>query len=447
MCGIAGAAWADPNRVTAPGLVAQMTAMLAHRGPDGAGLREGPGCSLGHRRLSVIDLEGGRQPLSNEDGTIWVAFNGEIYDYQELQRDLEARGHRFKTKSDTETLVHLYEERGERMVEGLRGMFAFAIWDEPRRRLFVARDPLGKKPFVYRLDEEGFRFASELKALAIEPGFPRDLDPAALDDYLMYQYVPHPRTIFKAVRKLPPGHYGVYEKGSWRTERYWRAPFETERKIGEQEAIAELRTKLAAAVKRRTVADVPLGAFLSGGIDSTITVGLLQQFASEPVRTFSIGFPVKAFDETEYALAAAAHLGTRHQVFRVEPDAVSVAAKLAWHYDEPFADSSAVPTWYVSEHTRREVTVAITGDGGDELFCGYPRYLAMRIGERFDKLPAPLRRLAAARMWQKIPVPARQKSRRRRAQKLLRVLNDPAIQRYRSWVSIFDGPARRAIYR
>ncbi len=446
MCGIAGVAWTDPQRLSAPGYGARLLDPLKHRGPDGFGIDDFPGCTLAQRRLSIIDLGGGRQPLGNEDGSIQVAFNGEIYNYRELRERLLARGHRFRTDSDTEVIVHLYEERGPDLVHDLRGMFAFALWDAPRRRLTLARDRFGKKPLVYWRGPQGLHFGSELKALAAAPGFPRDLDAAALDDYLMYQYVPHPRTIFAAANKLPPGHVATYEAGRFECREYWRPPLQTETPIAPAAAIAKTRELLTEAVRLRMVAEVPLGAFLSGGVDSTIIVGLMQKLSPTPVKTFSIGFPVKAFDETAFARRAAEHLGTEHHEFRVEPDAVGIVGNLAWHYDEPFADSSAVPTWYVSEITRRQVTVALSGDGGDELFCGYPRYQAMRLGERFDRLPAPLRALAAAGFWQRLPAPARQKSKRRRALKLLRVLRDPALRRYRAWVSIFDDAARHDLY-
>ena len=446
MCGIAGVAWADAQRRSPPGYGARLLAPLAHRGPDGAGVDDFAGCTLAHRRLSIIDLGGGRQPLGNEDGSVQITFNGEIYNYRELRKSLEARGHRFRTDSDTEAIVHLYEDRGGAVVDELRGMFAFALWDAPRRRLLLARDRFGKKPLVYWHGPEGLHFGSELKAVVAAAGFSRDLDAAALDDYLMYQYVPHPRTIFAAAKKLPPGCVAVYEADRLAVREYWRPPVAVERPIAAAEAIPRVRELLTEAVRMRMVADVPLGAFLSGGVDSTIIVGLMQKLSPRPVRTFSIGFKEKAFDESGFARRAAAHLGTDHHELVVEPDAVGIVGKLAWHYDEPFADSSAVPTWYVSEMARRQVTVALSGDGGDELFCGYPRYQAVRLGERFDSLPAPLRAVAAARLWQRLPAPARQKSKRRRALKLLRVLRDPPLRRYRAWTSTFDEASRQELY-
>jgi asparagine synthase (glutamine-hydrolysing) len=446
MCGIAGVVWNDRDRRTTPGLIQRMTDAIAHRGPDGEGHEERPGMSFGHRRLAIIDLAGGRQPMCNEDGSVWVTFNGEIYNFQELHADLVAKGHTFRTKSDTETLVHLYEELGERMLAKLRGMFAFAIWDEKRRKLLVARDFYGKKPLVYWQNADGFRFASELKSLLCEQGFPKDVDHEAIDDYLMYQYIPHPKTIFKAARKLPPGSFGVFEDGKLRIEEYWRPPYEHEEPITEEDAVAQIRETLTEAVRLRMISDVPLGAFLSGGIDSTIIVGLMQKLSNAPVKTFSIGFPVKSYDESGFARAAAKHLGVQHHEMMVEPDAVNVIQKLAHYYDEPFADSSAVPTYYVSQMTRQHVTVSLSGDGGDELFCGYPRYTAVRLGERFDKLPRPLKAMASSSLWQKLPAPARQKSKRRRLQKLLRVIKDHPTNRYRHWISIFDDSLRPTLY-
>ena len=446
MCGVCGIVWTDPDRTTDPGLIERMTSRLVHRGPDGQGTYERPGVSLGHRRLRIIDLEGGNQPLANEDETVHVTFNGEIYNFAALRRDLERAGHRFRTRSDTEVLVHLYEEHGDDMLGHLRGMFAFGLWDGRRRRLLLARDRLGQKPLVYWQDEAGLRFASELKALLVENAMPRDVDPKALDDYLTYQYIPHPRTIFAGVSKLPPGHFAVYENGRLTVERYWRADFTVEEAISEEAAIERLRSEMAEATRLRMISDVPLGAFLSGGIDSTIVVGLMRQASNGPIRTFSIGFPVKQFDERVFARRAAEHLETEHEEFVVEPDALDVVGKLAWHYDEPFADSSAVPTYYVSQLTRQHVTVALTGDAGDELFAGYPRYRAVRIGEWFDRLPGIVRRALTCPCWQSLPASTRQKSRMRRLKKLLRYLGDPPRTRYRSWISIFDDRLRPTMY-
>lgn len=446
MCGIAGIAWSDHRRRSPAGLVERMTRVLAHRGPDGEGFREGSGFSLGHRRLSVIDVACGAQPLTNEEESVWITYNGEIYNFPELRAELLAKGHRFRTSSDTEVIVHLYEEHGVELVERLRGMFAFGLWDDRRRRLFLARDRLGVKPLVYRLDQDGLRFASELKSLLVEPGAPRRLDPRSLDLYLAYQYVPHPRTILEGYSKLPPGCLAVYEGGKLEIVRYWRPPYEREQALPEEEFVRRLRETLTDAVRARLQSEVPLGAFLSGGIDSTIVAGLMREVTRGPVKTFSIGFSVKEFDESNYARHAAQWLGTDHEEFFVEPDAAEVLPLLAWHYDEPFADSSAIPTYYVSRMTRRKVTVALTGDGGDEHFAGYLRYRAVQLGDRIDKMPGLVRRGLTSKLWQRIPASVRQRSFRRRLKRLLLLLGERPQTRYREWISIFGDGLRRELY-
>ncbi len=484
MCGIAGACWSADGQPLSVDELARMLSVLVHRGPDDSGMFHSSqphprlvnasaptgtqwqadgargGAALGQRRLSIIDLAGGHQPLSNEDGTVWITFNGEIYNYRELRPQLERQGHRFHTSSDTETIVHLYEEYGDDCVHHLRGMFAFAVWDGRRRRLFFARDRIGKKPLFYREEQGRLLFASELKALLQVPGTPRTLDVRALDDYLAYQYVPHPRCILEGFAKLPPAHRGVYENGRLMIERYWQPPYALDagesahltldpretRDWPEAKWRAELRQRLTDAVRLRMRSDVPLGAFLSGGIDSTIIAGLMQQLSETRVHTFSIGFPVKQFDETEYARAAARHLKTQHHEQQVNPEALTILPKLIWHYDEPFADSSAIPTMYLSEMTRREVTVALSGDGGDELFAGYDRYRAVKLGEHFDRWPRTVQKLLTARVWQRLPSSVKQKSVLRRAKRLLFALGEPPQKRYLTWITIFDAARRRELY-
>ena len=458
MCGIAGAAWCDVGKAVGPDVLQRMIDVLRHRGPDDDGMvfvggrpeaddaQSLPRAALGHRRLSIIDLSGGHQPMSNEDGSVWTVFNGEIYNFRELRSRLEATGHRFRTHCDTEALVHLYEDEGVDMCASLRGMFALAVWDARRRRLLLARDRLGQKPLVYRCEPERLLFASELKSLLQAPDLPRELDPQAIDDYLTYQYVPHPRTIFRGIAKLPPGHLAVYEDGRLDVRAYWRPDFNEQDDRPRAEYVAELRELMTAAVEMRLQSDVPLGAFLSGGIDSTIVVGLMSQLVEEPVRTFSIGFPVGEFDETDYARTAAERFGTIHDEFQVRPDAMEVLPRLVWHYDEPFADSSAVPTWYVSQLTRQQVVVALSGDGGDELFAGYPRYLAVWLAGMFDRAPGLLRRMAAGRYWQKLPGGARQKSLRRRFKRFVEMLDMPPARRYLEWIAIFGQARRDALY-
>jgi asparagine synthase (glutamine-hydrolysing) len=462
MCGIAGAAWTDAAAPLDVAVLGRMTTAIAHRGPDDAGYYHsavapdraardvhelsgppdlpGPGAAVGHRRLSIIDLAGGHQPLSNEDGSIWITFNGEIYNYRELQAPLERQGHRFRTSSDTETIIHLYEQYGTDCVAHLRGMFAFALWDNNRRQLFLARDRLGKKPLVYRLESDRLLFGSELKALLAVPGLPRELNSVALNDYLTYQYVPHPQSILKGFNKLPPAHWGLYRNGEWQVQRYWAPAFTPlpAPVLSESAARETLRKTLTEAVRLRMRSDVPLGAFLSGGVDSTIIAGLMQQLSDRPVKTFSIGFPVKAFDERSFARLAAEKLKTEHHEQVVEPSALAILPKLITQYDEPFADSSAIPTMYLSEMTRRHVTVALSGDGGDELFAGYERYRAVNLAQRFDSLPRLLQKVISSPIWQNIPASTRQKSRRRRLKRLLSALSYPPERRYLKWISIFD---------
>jgi asparagine synthase (glutamine-hydrolysing) len=456
MCGITGAIWTEPDKAIEPAVLARMTDCLRHRGPDGDGTyctelthrppyESMPGVALGHRRLSIIDLSTGGQPMSNEDGSVWITFNGEIYNYQDLRRRLEGAGHKFRTDSDTETIVHLYEDEGPDCFTHLNGMFAIAIWDASRRRLVLGRDRLGKKPLVYRHDSGRLLFASELKSILQVPGLPRDIDPAAIDEYLTYQYVPHPNCIFRGYQKLPPGHLAVYQDDKLQVRPYWRPDFSVERRISKHAAIDELRELLDSAVKLRMRSDVPLGAFLSGGVDSSIIVALMQRNSTTPVKTFTIGFPVPEYDESKYAATVARHLGTDHHVLEVKPDALEVLPKLAYHYDEPFADSSAIPTWYVSELTRRHVTVSLSGDGGDELFAGYPRYRAALAAAYFDRL-VPLRALVGSRIWQWLPASGRQKSLLRRIKRFSEAITLPPPKRYLNWIGIFQERQRGELY-
>lgn len=457
MCGITGAIWNDPLAELEPGVLKRMTDVLRHRGPDDEGsytsnfkLRAAygamPGVALGHRRLSVIDLAGGHQPLSNEDGSIWIVFNGEIYNHRALRQRLEGAGHRFRTHSDTEAIVHLYEDEGLGFVHHLNGMFALAIWDARERRLVVARDRLGKKPLYYRREPQRLLFASELKSILEVPGVDRQVDPQAVDEYLTYQYVPHPRTIFRGISKLPPAHYGVYADGRWMTQQYWQPDFNYQSTRPLAELTQEVRETVTSAVEMRLEADVPLGAFLSGGVDSALVVGLMQQLSQQRVKTFSIGFPEKEFDETAAAREVATRLGTEHHEFRVEPQCIDVIEKLAWYYDEPFGDSSAVPTYYVSKLTREHVTVALSGDGGDELFAGYLRYRGVRLASYFDYLPAPLRRAIAAGNWSRSSLRGTQRSVVRRAGRLLEALAFGPQRRYLEWVCVFNEARRAALY-
>ena len=356
-----------------------MTDAIAHRGPDADGFYVGDGIGLGHRRLSIIDLATGDQPLANEDGSVWVVFNGEIYNFADVRADLEARGHRFRTHSDTEVIVHGYEEWGEAVVDRLRGMFAIALWDERRRRLMLVRDRLGVKPIYYCVTSSGVTFASEIKAVIEDPDVPRDWDPQSLDAYLALQYVPGPRTMYKAIWKLPPGHLLVAENGHVSLKRYWDLTFSGDGDASrEEEYLERLDALVTESVRLRLISDVPLGAFLSGGIDSSIVVAAMTSTSSTRVVTTSVGFDEQAFDELGSARIVAEHFKTESHEKIVKPDIVDLLPRLAWHLDEPFADSSAVPTYYVSAAAREDVTVALSGDGGDELWAGYARHKVER---------------------------------------------------------------------
>jgi len=448
MCGICGAAWTDAGRPLAGEGLAAMVARLEHRGPDDSGTHRDDHAALGFRRLSIVDLPGGHQPLANEDGTVWVVFNGEIYNFPALRRRLEARGHTLRSSGDTEVLVHLYEDEGAAMVPLLRGMFALAIWDAPRRTLLLARDRLGQKPLFYRPDAGRITFASELKALLALPEaeVPRRVDPRAVDRYLTYGYVPHPGTILEGVYKLPPAHVATWHEGRLTLERYWNPDWDAEVDRPEIEDVDQLRATLTAAVREQMVADVPLGAFLSGGIDSTIIVGLMAAAADRPVETFSIGFDDPAFDESRYAKLAAERFGTAHHAFVVQPRAWETLPALAEQFDEPFADSSALPTWHVARETRRHVTVALTGDAGDELFAGYDRYRAVALTGLLDRLPPRARALIGGPLARALPASARAKTRLRAVRRVLETARDAPEARYLRWVGLFDEPARAALY-
>ena len=354
------------------------------------------GVGLGMRRLSIIDLATGHQPIHNEDGSVWIVFNGEIYNYRELRAELEASGHRFYTSTDTETIVHAYEQWGTGAIARLRGMFGLAIWNAHDRSLLVARDRIGIKPMHYAAIGGRFYFGSEIKSLLEAPDLPRDLDLESLDHFLSFLYTPRDRSIFAHVRKLPPGHLLTWQDGRVSIDRYWQLPADEPYRGSEADAVNDLRAVLADAVRSHLISDVPLGAFLSGGIDSSTVVGLMAEASNGRVKTFSIGFDVPEFDELEHARTVAAHFGTDHHELVVTPDAVDILDRLVWHFDEPFADSSAIPTWYVSEMARRHVTVVLSGDGGDELFGGYDRYLPHPRVVAFDRYsPRALRRVAA----------------------------------------------------
>ncbi len=450
MCGIGGKISSErENRDLA---VRRMLDAQRHRGPDASGIWSDDWCALGHRRLSIIDLsEAGRQPLSNEDGTVWITFNGEVYNFASLRAELEGLGHRFHTRTDTEVLVHAYEQWGTECVRRFRGMFAFGIWDQNRKRLFLARDRVGKKPLFYWRQAHGgdrFAFASELQGLLADPEIPREIDRASMDAYLSWGYIPGPATGFTGIAKLLPGHWltlDVIPEGlRVRTEQYWSLDYQPKLRISEAEACEGLREKLTEAVRLRMISDVPLGAFLSGGIDSSIVVGLMAQVSGRPVRTFSIGFAEAAYNELEHARRVAERWGTEHQEHVVRPDALSVLPMLVRHYGEPYADSSAIPTFYVAQMTRRNVTVALNGDGGDESFAGYERYLAAQMAERLRRTPG-FRALAGG-LTRLVPDSIDPKNHLRRLHRFLAVAHRPLADRYGRWVSYFHPEEKAALY-
>ncbi|HVL69548.1 MAG TPA: asparagine synthase (glutamine-hydrolyzing) [Vicinamibacterales bacterium] len=397
MCGIAGRFNYDPAHPVDERVLSAMTDVIAHRGPDAAGFYRDAGIGLGHRRLSIIDLATGDQPLANEDGQVQVVFNGEIYNFAEVRAELLALGHRFRTHSDTEIIVHGYEQWGERCVDRFRGMFAFAVWDARARRLLLARDRLGVKPLYYaELPGRGIVFGSEIKALLEDPDVPRDWRPEAIDAYLTLLYVPAPGTVYAAVRKLPPAHVLVAEHGRVRVSRYWDLTFTGDGDATrEDEYLEELDALLREAVGLRLISDVPLGAFLSGGIDSSTVVSYMKETSATPPVTIAVGFEQQDYDEVRHAETVARHLGCDFRALTASPQIEGLLPKLAWHFDEPFADSSAVPTYYVSKAARELVTVALSGDGGDELWAGYAHHKVEHLEQRARAALGPARHVAS----------------------------------------------------
>lgn len=444
MCGIAGALVA-PDALPQPGLVRRMLVAQLHRGPDGGGMHEDGPMVLGHRRLSIVDLsEAGRQPMINEDGSVAVVVNGEIYNHLELRRELEKKGHRFRSHSDSEVIVHLYEEEGARTPERLRGMFAFAVWDRRRRRLLLARDRFGEKPLVYAQVGETFLFASEIAALLADERVGRQLDPAALDAYLALQYVPAPDTIFSDMKKLPPGHILEVEAGRAPAVRSY---YDLHARVAatpapstRAEALALIRSTVEEAVESRLMADVPLGAFLSGGVDSSIVVACMARRSSRPVQTFSVGFTDSGATELPYARLVADRYRTDHHELMVEPEMISLLPSVVRHHGEPFADTSSVPTRYLCQMTRRNVIVALSGDAGDEVFGGYRRYIWAHVADIIHRLPRPFGRTVAALM-RAAPGP-----RLRPVRRYGRAIDAPEAERYLEFVAHFPADERMRLY-
>jgi asparagine synthase (glutamine-hydrolysing) len=439
VCGIAGLY--SPAGAPNPELVDAMRAALVHRGPDEGSTDAFGRCVLGHQRLRVIDLDTGYQPVANEAGDVVAVFNGEAYNFAALRDEL--RDHEIRGTGDTPVLPHLYEESGPLFAERLDGMFALALWDASRGRLVLARDRLGKKPLLYaRLPDGTLVFASELKALLRLPGLPRDIDLAAIDAYLALQYVPGNATALRGVRKVPPGHVLVVEGESERLEPYWQLAA-ADPSGGDDEWLARVRTAVAEAVRKRLVADVPLGALLSGGIDSSIVVALMAQASSEPVRTFTVGFEDERYDERAYARAVAARYGTVHEELEITEDVSGTLSRLAATYDEPFGDEAAFPTFLIAEQARRHVTVALGGDGGDEAFAGYERYIAHRLAER---VPSAAARAGAAAV-RLVPSARREpRSPLFRTARFLDVAATPPDDRYARLMEVFPLELRRELW-
>jgi len=447
VCGIVGKLNTDRTRAVDPWLIRAMCETLVHRGPDDEGIHVDGPVGLGMRRLSIIDLAGGHQPMSNEDGTIWVVFNGEIYNYRDWKPALEARGHRFSSNSDTEVIVHLYEEYGDEFVHHLRGMFAIALWDKRREALTLVRDRIGIKPLYYSAQGDRLLFGSELKAL-LPDGLPREIDPQALHEFLSYNYIPGPRTIFKAVKKLQPGHRLVASRGRITVEPYWR-PEPVSSPDGRAKPVAyyveRLTDLLKEAVRYRLISDVPLGVFLSGGIDSSTVVAVMREVSSDPIKTFSIGFEHESYNELPHARLVARHFETEHHEFTVAPNVVDLLPKLVRFFDEPFADSSAIPVYYLSELARRHVTVALGGDGGDEIFAGYETYTAYKLASLYRSLPKTLR-AAIPPLVARLPVSHAKISFDYKAKRFIQNALLPPERAHYAWKVIFSDDMKRHLY-
>lgn len=433
MCGIAGILNTEAGPPPDEAIIHRMCQSIVHRGPDDEGMYVKGNVGLGMRRLSIIDLAGGHQPIHNEDKTVWVVFNGEIYNFPELRSSLERRGHRFYTNADTEVIAHLYEDLGADLVQKLRGMFALAVYDERRQRLLLARDRLGKKPLHYAFSEGRLLFGSEIKAILAAAPELASVDPEAILEYLYFGYIPDPQTVFRGILKLPPGHLLEFENGQYRARCYWDLPaFGTYEPKSEQECLEEMEQRLAEAVRIRLISDVPLGAMLSGGTDSSIVVALMARASSRPVKTFSIGFPYDDFNEAKYARQVAQKFGTEHYELICEPKLADALHQLTCAMEEPFGDSSMLPTYYVSGLARQHVTVALSGDGGDELFAGYERY---RIHESFgisDAIPKWMGRLYREQFYPRLPLGTY-------GRQFLYNLSLPGLERYLDFVSFRPG--------
>ncbi|MBA4123873.1 MAG: asparagine synthase (glutamine-hydrolyzing) [Acidobacteria bacterium] len=446
MCGIVGFTSANSQPVNRE-ILERMNACIVHRGPDDDGfyIRENVGLAM--RRLSIIDIAHGKQPIHNHDKSKWIVFNGEIYNFQELKKDLEKQGDKFYTNSDTEVILHLYEKHGADCVQYLRGMFAFAIWDERDQSLFIARDRIGKKPLLYSHQPNGdLIFGSEFRALLQHPAVSREVDYEAIHHYLTFICVPAPLTGFKQIRKLEPAHWLRWKDGKIETKKYWTLDYSKKIKISEEDAIEETTRILREATKLRLISEVPLGAFLSGGVDSSIVVALMAQESEKAVKTFSIGFEEQDFSELKYAKRVAEHVGAEYNEFIVKPHALEILPALVEHYGEPYADPSALATYYVSRETRQFVTVALNGDGGDESFAGYDRHFAMQISEKYHRIPRFVRKNLIESIALQIPTPTDFRNKMARAKRFLEAASLPREERYTRWMTNFDLQSKERLY-
>jgi asparagine synthase (glutamine-hydrolysing) len=446
MCGIAGKLSLEADARVDAATVRRMCQALAHRGPDDEGVHVDRELGMGMRRLKIIDLATGRQPMANEDGTVWTVFNGEIYNYRELRRTLEARGHRLATSSDTEVIVHLYEDHGEGFVEHLAGMFALAVWDSRRRTLLLARDRLGIKPLYYLADGRRLLFASELKAL-LQDGVPRDVDPQALDDYLALGYVPGSQTILRAVKKVAPGHLLRCTRAGVTERPYWRLAYGPPPAVARSAAsyAEELRALLKQVTAEHLLSDVPLGVFLSGGVDSSTLVALMRELSVDPLRTFSIGFAERSYNELDSARVVARTFETDHHEMVVRPDAARLLPDLVRSFDEPFADSSAIPVACVSRLARQHVTVALSGEGGDEVFGGYLTYRAYKVANAYRRLPRALTAWLAP-LVNRLPTSHRRVSFDYKAKRFVEGARLPPADAHCWWKLIFNPDLRATLY-
>ncbi len=449
MCGIYGLLELNPSGASYRDVLACMGEVIAHRGPDDQGHYFGRGIALGMRRLSIIDIAGGHQPIANEDETVWIVLNGEIYNFQQLRDELQKKGHRFRTRADTEVIVHLYEEEGLEFFQRLRGMFGLALWDARRERLVLGRDRIGEKPLYVRREPGRLLFASELKAILQVPGVPRRLNLPALEEYLALGYVPAPLSLLDGIEKLLPGHYLVVEKGRIEDHEYWDLPFGKPEERSEEEWIERIRTKLLEAVRMQLISDVPLGAFLSGGLDSSTIVAAMTRLTSRPVKTYSIGYEAEHayYNELPYAKLVAQAFGTDHHEIVVRPEVSELLPKLVWHLDEPVADSACLTTYLVSKLARESVTVILSGVGGDELFGGYRRYLGNTLHRYYRLLPGLVRKSWLPALLQRLPQDrhALWKDYARYASAFVKTAQLDPASRYMSYITLFSPQVQREL--